>query len=135
MMFDIVSSRLLPGRSGIDCVVVKHAGKAGRIAAWAHIGAAADAGRANDHKRRVGKEVATVGIESVELLEDGQFHRLLVEPAQRCFIAHRICAYYGPIVHWTSPRSRTPKLKEGERKTQRTPQWRERKKANRALGA
>ena len=41
-----------------------------------------------------------MGIEPVELLENRELHRLLVESAQRRFIAHGICNS-GSIVHWT----------------------------------
>ena len=50
-----------------------------------------------------------MSIEPVELLENRELHRLLVESAQRRFIAHGIRAY-GPIVHWTL-RAGTPEIK------------------------
>ena len=57
-----------------------------------------------------------MGIEPVKLLENRELHRLLVESAQRRFIAHGICDS-GPIVHWTL-RVGTPKTKESGRRTQ-----------------
>jgi hypothetical protein len=50
----------------------------------------------------MGEEVAAMVIESVELLENGELHRLLVESAQHRFIAHGICDS-SPIVNWTFP--------------------------------
>jgi hypothetical protein len=90
-------------------VVVEHSGKTRRIAAGADIGAAPGPRRADDGKGRMGKEIAAMDVEPVELLENREFHRFLVEPAQRGFIAHRNWALntwahiwaYGPIVHWT----------------------------------
>jgi hypothetical protein len=88
---------------------------------WRH---SSDLGDATESLRRLRLEdcrFRRVAQYAVELLEDREFHRFLVEPAQRRLIAHRSCGYYGSYRPLDSPCSRnTPKLKEGGRKAQLT---------------
>ena len=79
---------------------VEHAGETRRVATRADIGALSRPRRADHRKRRMGEEIPAMGVEVIELLEDGKLHGLGIQPAQGFFVADRI-RHCSPLVHMT----------------------------------